>query len=120
MRVRARHLHGMFPEKQAVVIDIDSTGFRFWASKKTFVDVPWDQVDQFSVEDPKRTKANVGALMLFGVLGLAVRRDYTLLYFKAGAQSAWFEAPERPMEWRSFVDQVHVEVPQSRHKIFMA
>lgn len=76
MQIEAQYLT---PErKRRCDLLFDAVGVHFRFGRK-IISYSWAEVRRLSFDDPGRTKANVGAIAVFGVLGLASRQSFTLI-----------------------------------------
>jgi hypothetical protein len=98
----------------------DVTGVRLAQGRKLISEISWDEVDQFSFEDPKRTRMSVGAVLAFGVLGLGARKNFTFIYYAAGERTGVLEVDGLPVQWRGWVDALLSEAPGAKGKVFIA
>lgn len=78
------------------VLRLDETGIGFWRRGKQRMHYPWDAVRRFAFDDPGRTKANAGAIAMFGVAGMAGRKAFTFVTVGTNSGDVIFEA-DRPI-----------------------
>ena len=109
---------GQRPANGALVIHDNGVAFRY-GKKKWPLNYRWDQVNKISFEDPGRTKANVGAIVLFGVLGLAGRRTFSLIVLSAHDREYFFENSWGIAAWRTAAERIQVDHPAAVGKIYV-
>ena len=80
---------------------------------------PWDQIHRVTLDDPGRTKASVGAIAAFGVVGLARRIAYTLITVSGSGQDIFFETKQPVSISRTFAYRVLHEIPAAAGRIFV-
>lgn len=114
MDVDARAADG---RKCVVRIHPDGVWFLFG---KQYTGFAWDQVRQVSFDDPGRTKASVGAIAVFGVLGLAARKSFTLLTIETTTTENWYFEVGGPVgHWRTSLRALVEHVPGIAGKLFI-
>jgi hypothetical protein len=95
----------------------DAVGVHFRFGRK-IISYPWDDIRSVSFDDPGRTKANVGALALFGVLGLASRQSFTLISISTMKEELFLEHNQPIAMWRSWARRLaEQEAPLARDRI---
>jgi hypothetical protein len=88
-------------------------------AKKVEGGYPWEQVRRISFDDPGRTKANVGAIALFGVLGMASRRAFTLITVSTDDQELYFENEAPIGQWRASAPRIIDAVPAAAGRVWV-
>src|SRR4051794_35248321 len=79
----------------------------------------WHQVRRIDFEDPGRTKANVGAILVYGVLGMASRRGFTIITITTDSEDLHFESDVSIAEWRTGARRIPQAVPAAQGKVFV-
>jgi hypothetical protein len=79
----------------------------------------WDQVRRISFDDPGRTRASVGAIAVFGVLGLAARKSFSLITISVTDQDIYFTSPYAIGQWRASALRIAEDVPAGASKIYV-
>jgi hypothetical protein len=100
------------------VLRIVDAGIALLARKQqsTF---PWDTVRRVSFDDPGRTKANVGAIAVFGVLGMASRRAFTLITVSTDGQEMYFENETPIGQWKASAFRIVEAIPSSAGRVWV-
>ena len=96
---------------------IDSTGVGLLFGRKNSGHYSWSEVQRISFDDPGRTKARVGAVVAFGVFGLAARKAFTLLTLSVTDEDMFFELQGPLATWRATAARIQQDVPESVGKI---
>lgn len=117
MDIYARYISG--GGSKACVLRIEDAGVSVWYGKKAAGGYGWDEIRSVSFDDPGRTKGSVGALVLFGALGLASRRAFTLITVSLHNVDMFFEADEPVAAWRAAVDRLLEEVPVAAGRTYL-
>lgn len=94
------------------VLRIVDAGIALLARKQqsTF---PGTRFVEFPFADPGRTKANVGAIAVFGVLGMASRRAVTLITVSTDGQEMYFENETPIGQWKASAFRIVEAIPAS-------
>ena len=100
-------------------MQIDSTGVGLLFGRKNSGHYSWSEVQRISFDDPGRTKARVGAVVAFGVFGLAARKAFTLLTLSNTEQDMFFELQGPLATWRAAAARIQQDVPEAVGKIFV-
>jgi hypothetical protein len=100
------------------VLRIVDAGIALLAKKQqsTF---PWDIVRRVSFDDPGRTKANVGAIAVFGVLGMASRRAFTVITVSTDEQAMYFENETAIGQWKASAFRIVEAIPASAGRVWV-
>jgi Protein of unknown function (DUF2510) len=114
--IDARYLAG--ERKRPCVVRIADAGVGLFFGKKEG-GYPWDQVRQISFDDPGRTKANVGAIAAFGVLGMASRQAFTLITVSTDHEELHFENGQPIGQWRAAARRIVETVPAAAGRIYV-
>jgi hypothetical protein len=84
------------------VLGLDEAGISFWRKgKKQRMHYPWDTIRRFAFDDPGRTKANAGAIAIFGIAGMAGRKAFTFVTVGTNSGDVIFEADRPISTWSS-------------------
>lgn len=103
--------------KTACALRVDGSGLHMWFGKKYGI-YTWDRILSIAFDDPGRTKASVGAIAAFGVLGLARRRAFTLITVSAQDEELYFENDNPIGMWRSAARRIVDDNPAAVGKIY--
>jgi hypothetical protein len=98
-------------------LDIESTGVAFRRRKAVRLQWAWSEVQRIAFEDPGRTKANVGAIAVFGIWGLSARRAFSLVIVSTTEGDVFFESPFPIGTWRSVAVRIPQDVPEAAGRI---
>lgn len=98
---------------------IESAGVTMNFGKKRSGSYSWDEVRRISFDDPGRTKASVGAIAVFGVLGLAARKSYSLITVSVPDQDLYFTSPFAIGQWRASALRIVEDIPQAASKVYV-
>jgi hypothetical protein len=104
--------------KRRCVLRIADAGLGMYFGKK-HGGYTWDQVRRISFDDPGRTKASVGAIALFGVLGMASRRAFTLITVSTDTEELYFENNVPIGAWRATGRRIVEDVPRAAGRIYV-
>jgi uncharacterized protein DUF2510 len=117
MDIYAKYISG--GGSKGCVLRIEDAGISVWYGKKMGGGYRWDEIRRVSFDDPGRTKASVGALVMFGALGLASRRAFTLITVSLHNVDIYFEADEPVAAWRAAVDRLVEEVQPASDRTYV-
>ena len=106
-------------QKVAGKMRIDSTGVGMLFGHRNSGHYSWSEIQRISFDDPGRTKASVGAVVAFGVLGLAARKAFTLMTLSVTDQDVFFETEGPVATWRAAATRIQHEVPGSVGKLYV-
>jgi Short C-terminal domain len=102
------------------VLRLDEVGIGFWRKgKKQRMHYPWDTIRRFAFDDPGRTKANAGAIAMFGIAGMAGRKAFTFVTVGTNSGDVIFEADRPISTWRSMAQQLVADLPQLTRKLYI-
>jgi hypothetical protein len=87
--------------------------------KKDWGAYAWGDVKRVSFDDPGRTKASVGMIVAFGVLGLAKRKTFTLLTVSTAHEETYYEIAEPIGLWRAKARGIVDEVSAMKGRVFV-
>jgi len=87
--------------------------------KKDWGAYAWGDVKRVSFDDPGRTKASVGMIVAFGVLGLAKRKTFTLLTVSTADEETYYEIAEPIGLWRAKARGIVDEVSAMKSRVFV-
>jgi hypothetical protein len=105
--------------KRACDVLFDAAGVHFRFGRK-IIRYGWDDIRTVSFHDPGRTKANIGAIAVFGVLGLAGRQSFTIISISTTNEELFLEHNQPVAMWRGWARRLaEVEVPQARDRILV-
>ena len=93
-------------------------GLYFLFGKK-YTASTWAEVRQVSFDDLGRTRANAGAVALFGVAGLASRRSVTVVTAVLNSATWQFEAPFSLGQLRASLRELAQEIPVLASKLYI-
>ena len=79
----------------------------------------WSQLTRISFDDPGRTKASLGMIAVFGVLGLAARKTFTLMTLSTGDQDMYFELDQVVGAWRGAAERIIRDIASAEGKVFV-
>ena len=79
----------------------------------------WDQVRRIDFDDPGRTKANPALIVMFGVLGMASRRAYTIITLATATEDVYFEHDTPVGQWRGIAGRIGEIVPAAAGRVFV-
>jgi hypothetical protein len=80
---------------------------------------PWDTIRRFSFDDPGRTKANAGAIAVFGIAGMAGRKAFTFVVVGTDSGDVIFEADRPISTWKSVAQEMTTDVPELQGKLYV-
>jgi hypothetical protein len=100
-------------------IRIDDAGVGLIFGRHHSGSYTWDQVRRISFDDPGRTRASVGAIAVFGVLGLAARKAFSLITISVTDQDIYFTSPYAIGQWRASGLRIAEDVPAAASKIYV-
>jgi hypothetical protein len=116
MKIDARWSGG---NSRRSTIYIDGNGVGMFFSKNQGGTFPWDQVRRISFDDPGRTKANVGAIAVFGVAGMASRYAFSHLTISTLNDDTVFDVDEPVSYWRAAAARILDEAPIAAGRLFL-
>lgn len=93
-------------------------GVALYVGKKAGV-YPWEQVRRIDFDDPGRTKANPAMIALFGVLGMASRRAFTIITLATASEDVYFEHDTPVGQWRGVAGRISEIVPAAAGRVFV-
>lgn len=103
------------------VLRLDETGIGWWrGGKKQKMHFPWDTIRRLSFDDPGRTKANAGAIAVFGVVGMAGRKAFTFVVVGTDSGDVIFEADRPISTWKSVAQEMTTDVPELKGKLYVS
>lgn len=114
--IEALYLTG--ERKRRCTIRLDEHGVGLFFGKK-FGGYAWPDVRRVSFDDPGRTKANVGAIALFGVLGMASRSAFTLITISTKDEELYFENAAPIGAWRATGRRIMEDVPAAAGRVYV-
>ena len=117
MDIDAKYISG--GGSKACVLRIDDAGISVWYGNNVAGGYAWDEIRSVSFDDPGRTKASVGALVVFGTLGLASRRAFTLIIVSLHTADMYFEADEPVAAWRAAVERLIEDVAPASGRTYV-
>jgi hypothetical protein len=100
-------------------VRIDDSGVTMLFGKRHPGRYSWDQVRRISFDDPGRTKPSIGAIAVFGVLGLAGRQAFSLLTISVRDQDLFFETQWPIGTWRTMALRIIEDVPAAAGRVFV-
>ena len=102
------------------VLHLDETGIGWWrGGKKQKMHFPWTTIRRLSFDDPGRTKANAGAIAMFGIAGMAGRKSFTFVVVGADSGDVIFEADRPISTWKSVSQEMTTDVPELKGKLYV-
>ena len=104
---------------RACALRIEDAGISVWFGKKMAGGYTWDEIRRVSFDDPGRTKASVGALAMFGVLGLASIQAFTLITVSLQDVDIYFNANGPIAAWRAAVDRLVEQVSSAAGRTYV-
>jgi hypothetical protein len=116
--IRVFHIQGLLPRRRNGVLRINGEGVTFFWKGGNFP-AAWPAVESVAFDDPGRTRANLGALAVFGPLAIGSRVAFTLITVSANGSQSYFESNHSIGVWRATVQQIWNDVPEIRGKLYL-
>ena len=76
-------------------------------------------IRRLSFDDPGRTKANAGAIAVFGIAGMAGRKSFTFVVVGTDSGDVIFEADRPISTWKSVAQEMTTDVPELQGKLYV-
>lgn len=114
MQFEAQYLMAERKRRCDVLFDAVGVHFRF---VRKIISYDWADIRRLSFDDPGRTKANVGAIAMFGVLGMASRTSFTIIGISTTSEELFLEHNQPIAMWRSWATRLVEEAPRARDRI---
>ena len=100
-------------------VQIDEQGIAMLFGKKRSGGFSWSQVQRIAFDDPGRTKASIGAIAVFGVVGLAARNSFTLFTLSTSDEDIYFELQGPVGAWRATAERLVRDVAPTVGMVFV-
>jgi hypothetical protein len=114
--IQAQYLTG--DRTRSCCIRITEPGVALYIGKKAGA-YEWDEIRGVSFDDPGRTKANIGAIAVFGVLGLASHYAFTLITLSTRDEDLYFESDSPVATWHLSARRIVEDFPAARGKVWV-
>lgn len=102
------------------LLRLDDAGIAWWrGGKKQKMHFPWATIRRLSFDDPGRTKANAGAIAMFGIAGMAGRKSFTFVVVGTDSGDVIFEADRPISTWKSVAQEMIIDVPELEGKLYV-
>lgn len=112
----ATYINGGRHNECRLLIDNAGIGMRFGIKVGGY---SWGQIRRVSFDDPGRTKASVGAIAAFGVLGLAHRRAFSLITVSTDTEELYFEHAQPIGVWRATGRRITEDFPAAAGRVYV-
>jgi hypothetical protein len=100
-------------------VQLDEGGIAMLFGPKRSGGFAWGQIQRIAFDEPGRTKASIGAIAVFGVVGLAARNAFTLFTLSTSDQDMYFELQGPVGAWRATADRLIRDVAPTTGKVFV-